>query len=89
MIFQKNDIVVIPHLDCSLPYFTLFLRNSVQKETLLKTLIVKLYTTFKSQVLENWYTLFSDTYPAKPNKEVANPYPSQDLINNAHIFCKL
>ena len=74
--FLKKSIVGTTHLDCSLPYLTLFLRNSVQKETLLKTLIVKLYTTFKSQVLKNWYTLFSDTYPARPNKRVATPHPS-------------
>ena len=41
--------------------FTLFKRPPVQKDTLFKTL-VKLYTQFKTQDLEN-HTFSSGTYP--------------------------
>ena len=43
-------------------------------------------TLFKTQHLENRHTLFSNTYPSRPNKLVPT-LPTLVLINNAYVFC--
>ena len=67
---MRKKIIGIANLDRSSQVFALFERLAVQKDTLLirsGRLIVKLDTLFKTQDLEN-RTLFSGTYPYRPNK---------------------
>ena len=61
--------------------FTLFKRPPVQKDTLFKTL-VKLYTQFKTQDLEN-HTFSSGTYPYRPNKGVP---PRENKVSQWTLF---
>ena len=57
-----------------------------KKRPFSRRLMVKLYTMFETQVLEN-HTLFSGTYPHKPNRGVPPPPGGGDKKWERDVWC--